>query len=80
MSYYESKGAPKSKLIVGIPFYGQSFSTRGGGTSYGAETSGPGDAGRWTKQRGMLAFYEICSKGNIGVEAQAFSLANVYCS
>ena len=65
MSYYEAKGAPKSKLIVGIPFYGQSFSTKGGATSYGAETSGPGDAGRWTKQRGMLAFYEICSKGNL---------------
>jgi len=62
MSYYEAKGAPKSKLIVGIPFYGQSFSTKRGATSYGAETSGPGDAGRWTKQRGMLAFYEICSK------------------
>ena len=57
------KGAPKSKLIVGIPFYGQSFSTKGGATSYGAEPSGPGEAGRWTKQRGMLAFYEICTKG-----------------
>ena len=24
---------------------------------------GPGKAGKWTKQKGMLAFYEICTKG-----------------
>ena len=73
MSYYESKGAPKSKLIVGIPFYGQSFRTRGSGPSYGAEASGPGEAGRWTKQRGMLAFYEVCSKGNTQVKEEVFA-------
>ena len=60
MSYYSRLGAPKEKLIVGIPFYGQSFSTKGGATQYGAATSGPGEEGQYTQQRGMLAFYEIC--------------------
>ena len=63
MSYYESLGAAADKLVVGIPFYGQSYSTRGGATDYGAATSGPGEAGPHTQQRGMLAFYEICTKG-----------------
>ena len=63
MKYYLSKGASKSKLIVGIPFYGQSFTTRSSPRGYKEESAGPGKAGTWTKQRGMLAYYEICSKG-----------------
>merc|ERR1712079_570704 len=66
MKYYLSKGASKSKLIVGIPFYGQSFTTRSTPRAYSEETDGPGTAGTWTKQRGMLAYYEICSKVRAG--------------
>ena len=63
MNYYISKGAARSKLIVGIPFYGQSFSTVSTPRGYKEESAGPGLPGTWTKQRGMLAYYEICSKG-----------------
>ena len=42
---------------------GQSFGLAGVSGEYGAATSGPGKEGQWTQQRGMLAFYEICSKG-----------------
>ena len=63
LRYYESKGAAKSKLIMGIPFYGQSFTLKSSSAGYGARASEPGSAGKWTKQRGMLAFYEICTKG-----------------
>ena len=58
------RGAPRSKLILGIPFYGQAFTTSSTPTgAYRQDTAGPGKPGTWTKQRGMLAFYEICSKG-----------------
>ena len=63
LRYYESMGASKSKLIMGIPFYGQSFTLQSTSAGYGAGASGPGISGKWTKQRGMLAFYEICTKG-----------------
>ena len=63
LQYYLSRGAPRSKLIVGIPLYGQSFTTSSPPRQYREDTAGPGKPGTWTKQRGMLAYYEICSKG-----------------
>ena len=72
MGYYESLGAPKSKLVMGIPFYGQSFTTRGGASEYGAAVSGPGKAGKYTQQKGMLAYHEICAliqKGTLRKES-----------
>ncbi len=62
LNTYVSKGADKAKLIVGIPFYGQSFTTRGNPGGVGHPTSGPGEAGQWTKQPGMLGYNEICLK------------------
>lgn len=59
-------GAKKEKLIMGIPFYGQSFTltrSRESLPGEGALTSGPGRAGEFTKQPGMLAYYEICIRG-----------------
>lgn len=57
-------GVDKSKLIMGVPFYGQTFTLT---TTYnsvkgeGTPASGTGHAGIITKQPGMLAYYEICS-------------------
>ena len=62
MNKYISLGADKSKLVVGIPFYGQSFLTKTGGVGYGVDSKGPGAPGQWTKQPGMLGFNEICLK------------------
>lgn len=62
VSYWLEKGIPKSKLVVALPFYGQSFSlaknasTRG----VGAPVVGPGNAARHTRVPGFVAYYEIC--------------------
>lgn len=56
-------GAAREKLIMGVPFYGQSFALADSHTSLvgeGTPARGPGNAGEATRQPGMLAYYEIC--------------------
>ncbi|EFA10488.1 chitinase 10 isoform X1 [Tribolium castaneum] len=63
MEYLVSRGAPRGKLLVGVPFYGQSFTlTKGNNHDQGVPSAGPGEAGEYTKQPGMLAYYEICNR------------------
>lgn len=57
------EGAARNKLIMGVPFYGQSFMLRDLHTNLvgeGTPSRGPGNAGEITRQPGMLAYYEIC--------------------
>lgn len=63
MEYLVGKGAPRDKLLVGVPFYGQSFTLiKSNNHKVGTPTSGPGEPGEYTKQPGMLAYYEICNR------------------
>ncbi|XP_012872936.1 PREDICTED: chitotriosidase-1 [Dipodomys ordii] len=55
------KGTPASKLILGMPTYGRSFTLASSDTSVGAPITGPGAAGPFTKDKGILAYYEVCS-------------------
>lgn len=58
-----SLGAPREKLIVGIPFYGQTFTlSQKTAHSVNSPSNGPGLPGEYTKQPGMLAYYEICNR------------------
>ncbi|NXJ70503.1 CHIA chitinase, partial [Rostratula benghalensis] len=62
MNYWKNNGAPAKKLLVGFPTYGRSFSLQNpSNTAVGAPTSGPGPAGTYTKEAGLLAYYEICT-------------------
>jgi hypothetical protein len=65
MEHLVRLGAPRHKLLVGIPFYGQSFTLRSRTNSEpGAPSIGPGAPGKYTNQPGMLAYYEICDEGD----------------
>lgn len=60
-------GAAREKIVLGIPFYGQTFLLKELGQNNqlvgeGAATFGPGNSGEFTKQPGMWAHYEICHK------------------
>lgn len=61
-NYWVSKGAPKEKLIIGMPTYGRTF-TLANSAMYGigASVTGPGQAGKYTRENGFLSYYEICS-------------------
>lgn len=63
MEYLVNLGAEKSKLLVGIPLYGQAYRLSSENlANLGDPTTGPGTAGEFTKQPGMLAYYEICDR------------------
>ncbi|KAH0534516.1 hypothetical protein KQX54_004701, partial [Cotesia glomerata] len=61
VNYWLSKGAPKEKLILGVPTYGRTFTlSNPRNNGLGAATSGPGNAGPYTKEAGYLGYQEIC--------------------
>uniref|UniRef100_A0A8D1IK48 Chitinase-3-like protein 1 n=1 Tax=Sus scrofa TaxID=9823 RepID=A0A8D1IK48_PIG len=60
VSYVLRLGAPANKLVMGIPTFGRSFTLASSKTDVGAPASGPGIPGRFTKEKGILAYYEIC--------------------
>ena len=61
-----SQGVPKEKLILGLAFYGRSFKLHDGFESCPI-TETPAmehgaTAGDYTREKGFLAYYEICEK------------------
>jgi GH18 family chitinase len=64
---YLLNGATADKLVLGIPTYGRSFKLSSPDLAeLGAPADGPAEAGKATREKGYLAYYEICEK--IGVE------------
>ncbi|XP_006834178.1 PREDICTED: chitotriosidase-1 [Chrysochloris asiatica] len=62
VQYWLQKGAPANKLILGMPTYGRAFTLASSSdTGVGAPATGPGTPGPFTKDGGLLAYYEVCS-------------------
>ncbi|XP_011303299.1 probable chitinase 3 [Fopius arisanus] len=65
MNYLLSLGAQREKLVPGVAFYGQAYRLASAFQhKLGDPASGPGTPGEFTKQPGMLAYYEICDNIN----------------
>ncbi len=56
-----NSGASPSKLLIGLGFYGQSFTlSNKNNNGLGAASKGPGNQGPYSYQPGFLTYLEIC--------------------
>ncbi|KAF6204117.1 hypothetical protein GE061_002457 [Apolygus lucorum] len=62
VKHYILKGADPEKLVLGIPTYGRSYTLFNvDSTDLGSPSDGPGEQGDATREKGYLAYYEICA-------------------
>uniref|UniRef100_A0A673M8G8 Acidic mammalian chitinase n=1 Tax=Sinocyclocheilus rhinocerous TaxID=307959 RepID=A0A673M8G8_9TELE len=63
MRYWRDQGAPVEKLRMGFATYGRTFrlSALSGASGAGAPASGPGSAGKYTREPGFWSYYEVCT-------------------
>ncbi|KAL7296155.1 hypothetical protein TKK_0010696 [Trichogramma kaykai] len=59
--HWMNSGAPAEKLILGIPFYGRTFTTNGQSKGVGTPGQGKGRPGPISQTEGILNYNEICS-------------------
>ncbi|XP_011704054.1 PREDICTED: uncharacterized protein LOC105459591 isoform X2 [Wasmannia auropunctata] len=61
ITYLLEKGASADKVVLGIPTYGRSYTLfNQDATELGSPADGPGTEGEATREKGYLAYYEIC--------------------
>ncbi|KAK0178898.1 hypothetical protein PV327_007739 [Microctonus hyperodae] len=61
ISYLLNHEVTPNKLVLGIPTYGRSYTLfNDEATEIGAPADGPGEEGDATREKGYLAYYEIC--------------------
>lgn len=56
-----AKGLDRSKFILGIPFYGQTFTIASDEQpKLGVKATGAGSPGSYTNTAGLLSYFEVC--------------------
>nr|BDV12031.1 endochitinase-like protein [Haemaphysalis longicornis] len=76
LQLWMSLGAPREKLVVGVPFYGRTYTLSDKGNTglraYINKEKMGGIPGPYTNATGFLAYYEICPHVNSGTWTKKF--------
>lgn len=60
LHYLVFSGASRDKIVLGMPLYGRTFTLRDATqTTIGSYHSGPGQAGQYTNEPGMIGYNEV---------------------
>ncbi|RXN11275.1 acidic mammalian chitinase-like protein [Labeo rohita] len=59
MRYWRDQGAPVEKLRMGFATYGRTFHLSSAASGVGSSASGPGPAGKYTRDAGFWSYYEV---------------------
>ncbi|KAL8559486.1 hypothetical protein ACOMHN_037150 [Nucella lapillus] len=58
--YWMQMGCPREKLVIGIPMFARTFKLRSpSANALGAPVLDAGEAGMYTREKGLLAYYEV---------------------
>ncbi|XP_066908386.1 chitinase-3-like protein 1, partial [Halyomorpha halys] len=61
--YYLKRGVRRNQLILGIPFFGRSYTLRDADKWMpGSAVKSPGKEARFTQQPGFMSYYEVCNQ------------------
>lgn len=61
MNYWIKKGFPQEKIVLGLAFYGRGFKLVDSAINKpGSPAKGPSSPGNYTKEAGVLAYFEVC--------------------
>jgi len=75
IQYWTDKGVPPSKLIMGIPLYGRSFTLAEESFHGISAPATPGKPAMYTAEQGYIAFFEFCNGWEYRTEAGVGSYA-----
>lgn len=65
--YYAKLGAPRAKMVLGMPFYGRTFTLVDPAFhDIGMSSQGAGFQGPYTREPGFLGYNEICKDVGAG--------------
>uniref|UniRef100_A0A1A9V627 chitinase n=1 Tax=Glossina austeni TaxID=7395 RepID=A0A1A9V627_GLOAU len=61
VKYWLSKGTPRNKLVIGVPFYGRTFNLENPlQHNVGAPHTGRGIPGSYSREPGVIGYNELC--------------------
>ncbi|ETN66512.1 brain chitinase and chia [Anopheles darlingi] len=61
--HWMSNGCPASKIVLGVPLFGRTYTLADSGShGLAARSTGPGTSGPYTRDPGYRAYFEICEE------------------